>query len=80
MDNTNPTLALDHQALKAIRRALITGLDSFGEIERVLEYVATYKSLGREVPEEVIPTHPTGLNDTISDFASAFRYLEIAEG
>jgi hypothetical protein len=64
-------LSLDLDVIRAIRRALIVGLSSYGEIERLTNQVG--------VPEEWIPTHPTGSPDTVGEFANAFAYLDHLE-
>lgn len=62
---TQPDLVLDQEHVIAIRRALLIGLDSYGEIERLCNGVG-----------EMRPIHPTGASDTVSEFAVALRYLE----
>lgn len=60
----------------AIRKALLIGLDCFGEIERLINTVEVAELTGSEVPKELCPKHPTGAADTVSDFAYALRALE----
>lgn len=69
------TLSLDEEDVQAIRRALIIGLDSYGEIERVLGYADAMKTAGQELPKDAIPLHPTGSDQTIGFFASALACL-----
>lgn len=68
------------EQVQCIRKALLIGLESFGEIERVLDRFETIKACGGEVPDtEFKPLHPTGAPDTIGVFASALRTLELLE-
>lgn len=71
----NSTLELEHDAVAAIRQALLIGLGSFGEIEKVRNGIELAKLGGHEIPDDVIPLHPTGASDTVSLFANALRYL-----
>lgn len=67
-------LSLDEDQITAIRHALLIGLESFGEIERLQNVVEVNKISQKQTP--VQPLHPTGAADTIGDFAAALRYLE----
>lgn len=69
------SLILGAEEVKAIRYALLIGLDSYGEIERLRSYTRAMEQLGKELPKEAVPLHPTGSADTIGDFACALRYL-----
>lgn len=69
---TTKTLTLDAEDVRAIRKALLIGLDSYGEIERL----SNQADCCAEIPAEWKPIHPTGASDTIGDFATALRYLE----
>lgn len=69
------TLILDDDDVKAIRRALIIGLDSYGEIERVLGYINATKAIGQGLPKDAIPLHPTGSDETIGAFSHALACL-----
>jgi hypothetical protein len=69
-------ITLDREAVAAIRRALLIGLSSFGEIERIDNQCGLIKIGGDNVPEGLTPIHPTGSCDTIGEFAAALRYLE----
>ena len=66
------TLTLDAEEVRAIRKALLIGLDSYGEIERL----SNQADCCNGIPEEWKPIHPTGSSETIGDFATALRYLE----
>ena len=68
---------LEQASIDSIRHALLIGLASFGEISRILDHIKTMKSLGRDVPEELIPTHPTASPDTIGLFADAIRMVDL---
>ena len=66
-------LTLDEDGIVAIRRALLIGLDCFGEVERLIDITS--------LPENQAfrPLHPTGNNNTISHFVEALSYLETAK-
>jgi hypothetical protein len=57
----------------AIMGALLIGLDSFGEIERLTNSV---NSAGTG---DLTPLHPTGAPDTVGKFAHALRALHTAQ-
>lgn len=65
---------LDRDALADIRGALLIGLSSFGEIERLIN---AFK-LSEGLPEDIRPTHPTGSSNTITEFADALRLVQLA--
>lgn len=69
------TVSLYADDVRAIRSALLIGLDSYGEIERLTNQAQIQKMLGKDVPE-MRPIHPTGAADTVSMFALALRTLE----
>jgi hypothetical protein len=69
-------VSLDHYQVQEIRRALLIGLASFGEIERLENEQNLAKFLGSPWPESACPTHPTGSADTVSVFAEALRFIE----
>jgi len=57
--------------------ALLIGLESFGEIERLINACEVAQLGRREVPKSVRPLHPTGSADTIGVFATALRYMHV---
>ena len=69
------TITLDAEDVVEIRRALLIGLQSYGEIERISSFVKALKQLGREVPGDCMPIHPTGSDSTIGSFADALHHL-----
>lgn len=71
----NFTLELDREAVDAIRHALLVGLSSYGEIERVLDRIEGITGAGIEVDDSFIPRHPTGSAETTSVFATALSHL-----
>lgn len=73
---TTETLTLDAEEIRAIRKALLIGLDSFGEIERLSNRQGIAELAGNPTPEGSKVIHPTGSSETIGDFAMALRYLE----
>ena len=62
--------------LRAIRHALHIGLESFGEIERIIDQYETLATCGAAPDESLKPLHPTGAPDTIGVFATALRIVE----
>lgn len=76
MATENSTLELDQEAISVIRDALIIGLDSVGEIQRLTGNAQFMKHCGKELPQEVLPIDTVCTDDAISRFANAFRYLE----
>lgn len=69
-------VTLSFTARDVIRRALLIGLDSYCEMERLVDkFAINERADGREMPEVLKPLHPTGASDTVSDFASALRFL-----
>lgn len=69
------TINLDAEQVKAIRSALIIGLSSFGEIERLCNQADIHESYETPLPEGLKPIHPTGCTDTAGVFANALAYL-----
>lgn len=66
--------------LRAIRHALLIGLDSFGEVERVIdEYELAEHLRPGMLRKKLCPVHPTGSNETIGQFAEALRFVDIME-
>lgn len=74
----NDCLILDAEQQKGINYALLIGLESFGELERINDEVGKYDLVPslEKIPESIRPIHPTGANDTISAFAAALRYMQ----
>ena len=69
-------IVLDEEARNEIIKALLIGLDSFGEIERLGDaYLARAELSGEHLPDDLKPIHPTGMSDTVGIFASALRSL-----
>lgn len=67
----------DHlEKIKIIRRALLIGLASYGEVERVTNEVGMAELGKKEIPKGIKPIHPTGCSDTVGEFADALRFLE----
>ena len=69
------TIEFEPDQIEEIRHALLIGLASYGEIDRILNYADTMKAMGQKIPESLTPTHPTGSADTIGIFADALRML-----
>jgi hypothetical protein len=80
MATENSTLDTDLiEQLRAIRRALHIGLESFGEVERVTDRYEAIEACGLTLDRELRPVHPTGAPNTVGVFATALRYLEHME-
>ena len=71
------TITLNNVAVVSIRHALIIGLSSYGEIERLCNYAEMMKQIGEPLPECAVPLHPTGTDETIGPFADALAYLNV---
>jgi len=65
--------------IRHIRKVLLIGLESFGEIERITDRFESLKSCSLKPDADLRPIHPTGTADTIGEFAMALRYLENME-
>ena len=79
-DAQAPTFVLDHDQIKCIRTALLVGLESYAETERLQHAVSLYEMTGRELPsDELRPLHPTGSAETLCEFVAALRYLNLEE-
>lgn len=80
-----PTIAnvvghLDLTTCRKIREALLIGLSSFGEIERLDNAYDIHVKIGHEqIPDDLCPIHPTGSADTIGQFADALRAIDTLE-
>ncbi len=74
----NKWLILDAETQNAINNALLIGLESYGEIERISNEVgaADLCTGSDRIPDSVRPIHPTGSADTIGVFAAALRYMQ----
>lgn len=73
----NHELSIDVEQQKVINHALLIGLDSYGEIERISNEISVEDLCpsSSRIPNSIRPTHPTGSNDTIGVFAEALRYM-----
>jgi LDH2 family malate/lactate/ureidoglycolate dehydrogenase len=67
------TLELEHA--NAILDALLIGLASYGEIERLDDAYDRLRIGPINPAAELRPIHPTGSADTVSDFAAAIFFL-----
>ena len=65
-------------SIPAIRSALLIGLESFGEVERLTDRHQALSQFGK--PDDgLMPIHPTGAADTIGVFTTALRLLDDIE-
>jgi hypothetical protein len=74
-----PMHGIDLAACRSIRKALLIGLSSLGEIERVSREVSCRNNVGESIPDGLHPIHPTGTDDTIGNFAEALMYVDVLE-
>lgn len=71
---------IDLETCRAIRKALIIGLSSYGEIERLGNAYSMHTEIaGETIPGDLHPTHPTGAADTVADFADAMASVDWIE-
>lgn len=70
---------LNDEEVTMVRRALLIGLGSYGEIQRLRNAVELCKMAGESVPREMHPIDPTGSAHTICEFSEALRAMEHAE-
>ncbi len=71
-------LELEDDQVKIIRRALLVGLSSLGEVERLVNAQELAKLAGDNIPDELRALQTTGDANTISEFACALRFFEPA--
>lgn len=69
------TITLELEQANAILDALLIGLASYGEIERLDNACDVLRSCQTALPAEMRPIHPTGSAETVSDFATAISLL-----
>lgn len=71
---------IDLETCRAIRKALIIGLSSFGEIERLDNAYAMHTGIaGEAIHDDLRPMHPTGAADTVGHFAEALAAVDWIE-
>ncbi len=70
-------LDLDMDQIATIRKALVIGLASYGEIERLCNLHELAKFGSAPFPDSTVPIHPTGSADVASTFATALAFLEV---
>ena len=77
-EKINNGLLLNAEQQREINRALLIGLDSFGEIERVTNAIKMTENLTGigKLPKSVHPLHPTGSTDTVGMFVAAMRFMQ----
>jgi hypothetical protein len=76
----NDTGREDHVIMiKNIRSALLIGLASFGEVDRLTNRAAVLESYGDALPDGMRPIHPTMCHETVGEFAEALRALDLME-
>ena len=77
VSNSTDVLTIENDQRHQIMRMLLIGLDAYGEIERLENAVKILEICKTDVPETLRPIHPTGSADTISEFATALRFLHV---
>lgn len=63
------------EELDDVAEALLLGLAMYGDLMERQNAVETLRLSNREVPEMLVPVHPTGCVDVASTFASALRTI-----
>lgn len=58
------------RAMEYVRRVVVIGMQSLCELERIERHC------NPSTPAALRPTHPTGGDDTLSEFAEALRWIE----
>ncbi|WP_133513058.1 hypothetical protein [Candidatus Thiosymbion oneisti] len=74
MATANSTRALrpfHDESIRCIRDALLIGLVSYGQIERLSAAQEVLAKQGKPVAKDLRVMHPTGTADTVSRFAEA---------
>lgn len=76
-NNEGEGIFLDAHSQEEVMQALLIGLHSYGEIERLTNSFELLKMTGRvnEDNKDLRPIHPTGSPDTVNLFASALRMV-----
>jgi len=75
MADYDSTLTLTNETIAGIRDALLIGLASYGEIERLSAVQELRAMRGKPIGKDLRVVHPTGAADTVSRFADALRAL-----
>ena len=70
------TITLDSEAVAAIREALIIGLRSYGEVQRINSFTKAFDASGGKLPSEAYPA-VIEESRTPCQFADAFAYLNM---
>ncbi len=70
---------IDLESCRAIRKALLVGLHSFGEIERLDDTWQRHEISNKELSRELRPIHPTGNAETVGYFADALSAIDWIE-
>ncbi|GAB1394487.1 hypothetical protein MASR1M60_26510 [Rhodocyclaceae bacterium] len=71
---------IDLETCRAIRKVLLIGLSSFGEIERLDNAYSIHTDIaGEAIPDDLRPLLPTGSAGTCGDFADALAALDYIE-
>jgi hypothetical protein len=79
-NRSTAAIKISDEERQIIMKALLIGLESFGEIERLTDRVeVASKVCGETIPNGCTPIHPTGEPDTIGCFAQALRVLHGAQ-
>jgi hypothetical protein len=76
--NEADDITLSREQLGWIRDALLIGLASYGEIEKVLNAKELRKAMGQGWPQYLDVMHPTGDCEVVSKFATALMAINVA--
>lgn len=66
------------EAIPDLRRALAWGLYAIAEVDRVREFVEMRREIGQPLPDDACPIQGMGSTDSMTEYASAFLWLDCA--
>lgn len=66
------------EAIPDLRKVLAWGLHAHAEVQRVREFGEMQRLSGAPLPDPAVPIEAAGFTDTLTEFASAFMWLDCA--
>lgn len=75
----NEIVTLQPEQAEDIREALLIGLSMYGDLLERENAVEILRRSNEEVPESLIPLHPTGTCDVATTYSNALRAILDAE-
>jgi hypothetical protein len=70
-------VVLSRESIGWVVEALIIGLTSYGELEKVFSAQKTVDAIGGQWPAYLDVRHPTGDSDVVAKFACALQTLNV---